>query len=165
MMVKMVSESEHTPEPLETVIVPTIPEHIIELRETIRDEDRREIESYGFSCEKGLWRSYKRSLMTRTGLINGKVAAVWGCGGVYMGTVGAPWLMTAHCIKQLSPLKIARIYQKEVYEMLEMFPLLENWVQSSYTESIRLLTICGFSVGEPEKLGNSMFRKFSMERK
>lgn len=161
----MIAESDIPPNTLETVIVPTTAEHIRELRETIRDEDRREIESYGFSCEKGLWRSYKRSLMTKTGLINGQVAAVWGCGGVYMGGVGSPWLLTSHTIKQLSPLKVARIYQKQVHQMLEMFPLLENFVLADYTESIRLLSICGFSIGEPEKLGNSMFRKFRMERK
>lgn len=151
------------PQP-EIRIVPTVTDHIRELRENIRPGDKREIEAYGFSCARGLWRSYKMGLMNRTGLIDGKVAGVWGCGGVYMGDVGSPWLMTSHEVKKISPLKFARIYQQEIRRMLEMFPRLVNYVHADYEESVRLLGIVGFKIGEPERIRNGMFRKFEMER-
>lgn len=161
---RMVSMNEIVPASPEISIVPTVAAHIRELRETIRDGDRREIEAYGFSCAAGLWRSYKMGLMNRTGLIDGKVAGVWGCGGVYMADVGSPWLMTSHEVKKISPLKFARIYQKEIYRMLEMFPRLVNYVHADYEESVRLLGIVGFKIGEPERIRDGMFRKFEMER-
>lgn len=145
-------------------VVPTISAHIRELNNTIRESDRKEIESFGFSCAKGLWLSYKKGLMNKTALIDGKVAAIWGCGGVYMGSIGTPWLLTSKEVKKISPLKFARIYQREVYEMLRLFPTLVNYVDSDYHEAIRLLEIIGFTVGEPEQQGNGMFRRFSITR-
>lgn len=146
----------------EIVIVPTLPEHIRELRETIRDGDRAEIESFGFSCAKGLWRSYKNGMFNQTALIEGKVVAVWGCGGSYLGETGQPWLMTSYEVYRISPLRFARIYQREVYKMLEMFPYLVNFVAADYPEAIRLLRIVGFEIGAPEKVGKGMYRKFEM---
>lgn len=143
-------------------IVPTTAEHIRELRETIRDGDRKEIEAFGFSCMKGLWRSYKHGLRNRTGLIDGRVGAVWGVGGTYLGEVGQPWLMTSHEVRKISPLKFARIYQQEVKQMLEMFPKLMNIVAADYPEAIRLLSIVGFKIGEPERFGEGMYCKFEM---
>lgn len=146
-------------------IVPTETRHIRELQRTIREKDRKEIENYGFTCNKGLWRSYKTGLRNMTALFDGKVAAVWGVGGSYMGGTGQPWLLTSDEVYKISPLKFTRIYQKEVYKMLELFPYLMNYVDAGYNEAVRLLQIVGFELGEPEKLGNGMYRKFSMKAK
>lgn len=159
---RVVSVNENVAARPEVVIVPTVPEHIRELRETIREADRREIESFGFTCAKGLWRSYKHGLMNRTGLIDGKVGAVWGVGGTYMGEVGQPWLMTSHEVHKISALRFARIYQIEVRKMLQYFPILMNYVDANYPEAIRLLGIAGFEVGEPEEMGRGLYRKFEM---
>jgi hypothetical protein len=145
------------------LIVPAEAQHIREIRDTLREGDRREIEAFGFSCAKGLWRSYRKGLMNRTALIDGRVAAIWGCGGSYLGSIGQPWLMTSQDVRKISPLlKFARIYQREVYRMLEMFPVLMNYVAADYIEAVRLLGIVGFTLGEPEKLGNGLYRKFEM---
>lgn len=148
---------------MEPEIIPTTAAHIRELRETIREADKREIEAYGFTCAKGLWRSYKQGLMNRTALIDGQVAAVWGVGGTYLGATGQPWLLTAEAIKKISPLKFARYYQREVHKMLKLFPELVNYVDNDYPEAIRLLQIVGFEIGEPEKRGAGVYRKFSLK--
>lgn len=163
-MLRMVSQMNEVPPSPEIVIVDTKPEHVRELRETIREADRREIESYGFTCAKGLWRSYKNSLVNKTALIEGEVAAVWGCGGTFIGETGQPWLLTSHAIKKISPLKFARAYKREVNEMINMFPKLENYCAAEYHEALRLLDIAGFTIGEPEQMGKGMFRKFTLER-
>lgn len=144
-------------------IVPATAGHIRELQKTIRDADRREIEIYGFSCAKGLWRSYKVGLGNRTALIDGKVGAIWGCGGSYLGSTGQPWLLTSPEVEKVSPLYFARVYQKEVFKMLTLFPVLVNYVAADYEKAIRLLQIIGFQLGEPERLGSGgLYRKFTI---
>lgn len=166
-MLKLISENYdlvNIPMP-RIITVPTRPEHIRELNKNLREGDRNEIESYGFSAAKGLWKSYKNGLMNQTAVVDGKVAACWGVGGTYMGSVAAPWLLTSYVVHDISPLQFARIYQKEVHKMLKMFPKLENYVLASYNEAVRLLQIVGFEIGEPEQLGNGIYRKFSMKAK
>lgn len=155
-------------EPLATspviTLVPTTIAHVRELKESMRSADRREIEGTGFSSSQGLWRSYKSGLMNTTGLIDGKVAAIWGVGGAYMGTLGQPWLLTSEEVKRISPLQFARIYQKEVHKMLKLFPRLVNYVAADYEEAIRLLSIVGFDLHPPEKIGRAFYHKFEMVR-
>lgn len=146
----------------EVIIVPTIPAHITELCGTLRDMDRLEIEQYGMSGEDGLWLSYKAGLMNQTAIIDGEVAAVWGVAGEYLGDIGQPWLMTSSAIKKISPLRFAKYYQREVFKMLEFFDILENYVLAEYEGAVRLLSIIGFTIGEPEPFGTGMYRKFSM---
>ena len=147
-------------------IVETQARHIRDLMENIRPEDRREIEAVGMYYKKGIWQSFKRGIMNHTALIDGKVAACWGVGGSYMGQTAQPYLLTTDEVKKVSPLKFARIYQLQVLEMLEIAPVLENYVLASYTESRRLLEICGFTLGDPEPIGpkKTMFCKFRRER-
>lgn len=144
-------------------IIPTIPAHLRELAENLRKEDEDEILSFGFTPAQALWRSYKASLFTKTAFVDGKLAAVWGVCGKFMGAIGQPWLLTTDAVYEVSPLKFARVYQQEVKEMLKMFPKLENYVIASYSSATRLLEIIGFKLGEPELIGTSkeMFRKFT----
>jgi len=161
---QLVASNETVKSMADVVMVPTTAAHIREIKKTIRDKDRAEIESFGISCAKGLWRSYKHGMGNQTAIINGHVAAIWGVGGCYIGNVGAPWLMTSKYIALISPLRFARLYQQEVYKMLNMFPYLENYVDASYEEAVRLLSIVGFTIGDPERIGNGVYKKFSMER-
>lgn len=145
-------------------IVETTAEHIRELGRNLRPEDRKEVESYGFPTNKALWRSFKNSIMRRTALVDGEVAACWGVGGVPMGGEGAPWLITSAVVEKVSPLRFTRIYQNEVLKMLQVFPILVNYCDAGYAKAMRLLDIIGFRIGEPEPLGpnNALFCKFEM---
>lgn len=161
---KIVYEMTEVPPSSEVIIVDTIPEHVRELRDTIREADKREIEGFGYSYKKGLWRSFTTSLTSKTFLINGKVGGIGGCGGSFLGDTGIPWLLTSNEVYKISPLKFTRIYQKEVYKMLNLFPRLENYCLADYTEALRLLDICGFTLGQPEKIEKGMYVKFTLER-
>lgn len=141
-------------------IVPTVPAHIAALKKNLRQEDADEILRFGLSVQHALWYSYRRSLIRKTALVDGVVAAAWGVHGVFMGQKGQPWLLTSPEIKRVSALRVAREYQKEVLEMLNIFPVLENYVDSAYPAAIRLLEIVGFMVGEPEILHGALVRKF-----
>lgn len=144
-------------------IVPTTAAHVRELQKTLREDDRREIEGYGFSSAQGLWKSYRFGIMNRTGLIDGRVAACWGVGGSFLGDIGSPYLMTSYEVERISSLRFAKIYQNEVFNMLSVFPKLVNFVLADYEKAVRLLSIVGFTLGEPEPIGSSVYRKFEMK--
>ncbi len=148
-------------------ILQTIPQHLRELAKNLRKEDAAEILALGISPEKALWRSYKNSVYRKTAIINGKVAACWGVCGQMFGSYGIVWLLTSDAVKEISPLKFARLYQKEVNTMLQIFPEMGNYVDSRYSSAIRLLEIVGFNVNkQKERVGESgeLFRKFKIER-
>jgi len=137
-------------------------EHVRMLADHIRTADEEEIIAAGFKPFKAVWESYRYSLIPKAAFINGKIAAVWGVCGTPTGDIGQPWLLTTDEVYNISPLKFARIYQKEVVRMLAMFPYLENYVDSRYTSAIRLLDIIGFTIEAPEPYGDNgaMFNRF-----
>lgn len=160
-----ISNDNYSAEKPHVEIVPATAAHIRALQKDLRAADRSEIENYGFSAAKGLWRSYKEGLGNKTALVDGAVAAMWGCAGSYLGNKGQPWLMTSLSCERVSPLFFARLYQKEVAKMLEIFPVLENYVAADYDQAVRLLEIVGFELGEPEILGaGGLYRKFTKQR-
>lgn len=162
MPVALAAISDITPHIPVVEIVEATHDHVRELARTMRAADKKEIENFGVSVDKGLWRSYRSAIWVKAALIDGEVAAIWGLGGIYLSDTGRPWMLSSPAILRVSPLRFARAYQQEVYKMLEMFPVLVNDVDDTYEGAKRLLTIVGFSLGEPRKLGNGMFREFEM---
>jgi len=151
----------------EITIVDSLPEHVGALKSNLRREDANEILRFGVSIQHALWRGYRGSIYRKTAFIDGIPAAMWGVCGALLGGKGQVWLMTTPDVYKVSPLKFARIYQEETRKMLRLFPLLENYALAEYDAAIRLLDICGFSMGEPEPMGinRALHRKFWIERK
>lgn len=147
-------------------ILSTTPSHVLELRDTLREEDASEICKFGLPIRRALYRSFRNSIFSRTALVDGKVAACWGLSGVVLGDVGNPWLLTGTECNRVSPLVFARIYKQEIQEMLTHFDVLENWVDSAYTKSVRLLQLIGFTLDDPMPIkglkSQALFRKFWM---
>jgi len=141
-------------------VINTTPAHINYIKKNLRTEDEAEILRFGVTVPHALWYSYKHSLVRKTALIDGIVAACWGIHGNLLGNKAFPWLMTTPEVNRVSPLKFARIYQQEVVEMLTKFNKLENYVDPSYSAAVRLLEIIGFKVEKPEKVGSGMGSKF-----
>lgn len=144
-------------------IITTNPSHIAALKLNLRSEDATELLRLGVTIQHALWQSYRQSLIRKTALIDNTVAACWGVCGTVMGRVGVPWLLTSPAIHNISPLRFAREYQREVMAMLKIFPRLENYVDSEYAGAIRLLEIIGFTIEGPQKIGNGMYCKFWVE--
>lgn len=144
----------------------TTSDHIRELSMHMRTEDRLEAERLGYAARRLLFRSYKGSAYCRTGLVGSTVASIWGVYGNSLGHVGCPWLVTRQGVNKIvCPIYFARFYRDQVKIMREMFPLLENWVDSTYTESVRMLKIVGFNLDEPTPHGKNgeLFRRFWLE--
>lgn len=139
------------------------PWHVGELGQKLRDGDYKEGEALGYKPSNLLFYSYRQGLMRRTAFVDGKIAAMWGVAGIPMGLVGRPYLVTSPACEEISPIRFAAIYRKEVMEMGKLFPLLENYVDSSYKKAVRMLELAGFKIDQPIPLGpnDSLFNRFS----
>jgi hypothetical protein len=144
-------------------IVPATLEHIQTMGETMNHEDRLEFLAAGLIPHRDLWKGWKRSIIRRSAIVDGELAAIWGVMGSLMGDVGTVWLITSPKARETSPHKFAAIYKEEVRKMLEIYPVLCNMVDDRYIGAKRMLRIAGFKMDEPQPIGkfNRMFRKFT----
>lgn len=143
------------------IVKVSVLDDVEKLSKTIRVKDRKEAEALGMSAEKALYLTFKHGLLRRTAFIDGEVAAMWGVTGTPFSLVGIPYLVTGELSEKITPLEFCRIYKKEVEVMNGLFPILENYVDASYTEAVRLLKITGFEL-TPEVINNHHFYKFKM---
>lgn len=143
-------------------IVPSILCHVKELSETLRDKDKQEILASGLTIKKGLYRSYRSCLWSRTALLEGRVVAMFGVGGSVLGGVGHPYLITSDEVYKISPLRFTRLYIQQVKEMKELFPTLESHVDSDYFEAIRLLQMTGFKFVDAIEINKHLFYRMRL---
>lgn len=138
-------------------------QHVYELVRTLRPEDRAECEALGFTPKEAVRRSYMGSVIRKVTLLDDKVAAGWGLWGTVLGQTGNPWLLTSTEVDR-APLHLASTYRREVKKMLTIYPMLENWCDSRYTKSLKLLKLVGFKVEAPAPFGpkGALFCRFHM---
>lgn len=120
-----------------------------ELLKTIRAADALECQKQGFEPGFGLRYSYKNALYRMTAEVNGKVSAMWGVCGSLLSDKGYPYLVTGENVLLVPHIRFVKIYRHEIVEMHKLFPLLENFVDADYDQSVRLLKLSGFTVEEP----------------
>ena len=142
-------------------IIQGTPSHVIELRKNLRELDAQEIRNFGACIRRVLWMTFNQTLVPKTVLVDGKVAGMFGCGGTVIGQVGKPWMLATPIADQY-PLQFALLYRQEVRKMLEHYPILENLVDASYIQAIRLLKLMGFMVYDNEPIHDGKFYKFRM---
>ena len=139
--------------------------HAKELSLTLRENDKLEAQAMGLNPVKGCFDVYRRAIWRMTGLIDGKVAAMWGIAGNPLGDVGQVYLITGTEVEKISPLRFARIYKEQVEVMKTIFPILENYVDARYEGAIRLLKIAGFELSGPFEIEptKALFYKFRIQ--
>ena len=128
-------------------IVETCPYHLRDMAIAMTQDSAEVSRCHGMTPLKALWQSYRKSIICRTALIDGKVAAIWGVYGVLFADTGEPWLIVAPSVEDY-PFRTAFIYKKELQKMQEMFPVLEEYVPANNEKSIRLLELMGFKVSK-----------------
>lgn len=138
--------------------------HAKDLSETLRENDKQEAIRTGQDPKKAVFFAYRHSLLKRTGLVDGRVAAMWGVGGSFLG-IGQPYLITGTEVENVSSFSFARVYKNEVEIMKSLFPVLENYVDSRYEGAIRMLKIAGFTLTGPYPMypHGDLFLKFRLE--
>lgn len=152
-------------------VVSTEFDHLREINGTMREADRREIEGLGVTVRQALWRAWRSSVMCRTGLVDGRVAAVWGLcvaqrpGVSLLSRTGVPWLHTTAAVERV-PVGMVREARANVAAMLALYPRLENYVAADYAQAVRLLRLLGFTIDAPQPVGRdgAPYCLFHMDR-
>lgn len=143
-------------------VVPSTLVHARKLATNIRPKDQDEARALGMAPHKGLFYAYRHSLLRRTALVRGSVAAMWGVSGTPLGIVGRPYLVTGKLCDTVHPVAFAKVYIKELKGMRALFPVLENYVHSDYDGAVSMLELAGFTLSEPIDINGALFRRFSM---
>lgn len=135
-------------------IVPALPTHIRIMAKQMKQSDIEISKRFGRNPYKALRQVYRQSLYSKAAFVNGKLVAVWGLLGTYLGEEGRPWSLMSDEITNY-PYKVLSFYRKEMQEMLQLFPMLVDMVEIDNTKVLRTLKIMGFTFSEPQPYGKS----------
>lgn len=147
------------------IIIPAEPFHVHALAEKLRAGDCAEIAGMGITAKRAIWQSYRTSVIVHAGFIDGELAAMFGCAGQILSSVGNPWMLTTAAVEK-APVMFIKQIKREVGLMLQLFPRLQGYVSADYHQACRMLEMVGFSLGEPFPYGvkQAPFREYRMER-
>lgn len=137
-----------------------------DMRLNIRKEDDLECSRMGLDSHKAVYQSYRQAIVRKSAFIDGRLAAMWGVVGTPLSLIGRPYFITTYQALKASPISFARTYKKQVQELQGLFPLLENYVDATYTGAVKLLELAGFSVDKDNPIQTphgDMFYKYSLE--
>lgn len=131
------------------------------LVEKLREADRKEVSRLGFKDPlEALIYAFRHAIIKRTAFVDDEIAAMWGVCGVPLSIIGTPYLLTTPAVER-APLTFVKMFRAETEDLLHYFPILENYVDAEYTGAVKLLSLAGYTLEEPEPLvGNAMFIKF-----
>lgn len=130
----------------------------------LRDGDLAEARAAGVRPRHLLIDLWGQSFMSRCAMIDGVVAAVWGCVGNLAGSEGFPWLFTSTVIER-APITFFKEAGREIRALLETRTVLETGVLRSYDRSLRFWQKVGFAPAEEYTCGGLPFLKLRMERR
>ena len=131
----------------------------------MRDADRAEIEATTpLSLEDAIRQTVSLSTDSRVGLIDGKVAALWGAAPISLANAhGAPWMLSTTVIEK-HPFVFLRRCKAQFRQVQGPYQLLENHVDVRNRVAIHWLKWLGFEFDEPTPWGwkGLLFYRFSM---
>lgn len=133
-------------------IVPAKLSHMRELANNLRTGDAIEAAATGRPCRHLLIALWKNSVAPRVALVDGKVAAAWGCSSSLLVSEGEPWLFTTPVVEQ-APVSCLKQGRREVASMLREHQTLVSSVACDYTKAIRFLKKLGFSIDSKQVAG------------
>jgi hypothetical protein len=131
----------------------------------MRTMDRAEIEGWGVPTRGTLRKLWRGSPVCRAAVVDGEIAALWGCQGATLSGDAAPWLFTTDAMSR-ARLAFFRETRREITEMLGTHRRLRSYVLASYDASIRFFGRMGFAFGPEEAVGvnGTAYRMMTLER-
>ena len=149
-------------------IVATTEEHVEELSHSMRPEDVAECwAAQHLSPREALRVSMMYTNSPKTGLVDGRVMAIWGVGKVtQLVEVGIPWMLTSVLVEEhfRAFLRYSKGLLDEMKEESAVM-VFDNVVDKRNLSSIRWLRWLGFTIHDPTPYGpdNMLFHRFTME--
>lgn len=145
-------------------VVDCLPSHLSIVANRLRIEERIEFEAMGLVPRHALYNLWKNSSYRRTAFVDGEIAAVWGCAGMVLSTVGNAWFSTTPVIERV-PMTFVKQARRGLAEMMQSKSTLISACGDSFERSIRLWTMLGFKLGDTMSAPNGVvFRHLIMER-
>lgn len=140
-------------------------EHLRRILPILRQGDRDELAATGLNPKHHVFALWRNSSISRVALVDGEVAAVWGCIAPMASASADMWLLTSPAVEKM-PLAFFRETRREVAEVLTVHPVLRTQVGADYKEAIRFFRMLGFSVGPKKLYWNTMlpYREMVLER-
>lgn len=142
-------------------------DHILQLHNDIRKEDIDEIwASSRMSPLECLEYGLNNGVTTKALLINNKPICIWGVVTCHdLETVGVPWMLGSKELEKYA-LSFIRVCQEQLFEILNKYMMLTNFVDVRNKKSIKWLKWLGFDFLPPEKYGfdGELFQRFYMRR-
>ncbi len=150
----------------EYTIVPTIEKHVIELSNNMSPEDVAECwAAQHFRPYKALKVSLMHTDHPKTGLVDGRVMAIWGVGKVtILSEVAQPWMLTSPLVENHYR-AFLRHSKHLLNDMKKEAIVFSNFVDVRNTQSIKWLRWLGFTIHDALPYGpdDMPFHRFTME--
>lgn len=119
--------------------------HVYDLARNLREEDRAELGD--MDPRAAVRKCWRMSVIRRTALVDGEVAAMWGMAGPILASVGEIWLLTTPAIER-APVAFIRGAKSEIERMLAVRDKLTGVVCPTYRRATRFLEVLGFTIGQ-----------------
>jgi hypothetical protein len=145
-------------------IIPAAPEHIPHIAANVRPDDRRELELLGWAPDQALRLSLRSALVAWTGTVDDAPICMFGVSPGELGE-GRPWMIGAADLDRFAVIFLRRC-RGQVERMLELRPVLANYISVENIRAIQWLTWLGFSMEVPVPWGRSRqpFYRFELRR-
>lgn len=119
----------------------------------LREADRREVLASGFrSPLAALEFSFYGSDVAFAGLIDGRVSMIFGVGAPVFADAGTVWALGTDDLTR-HPREMLIYGRAKIRELLEQFPVLENYCDARYKAAHRWLKRLGFTLSGPVPYG------------
>lgn len=128
---------------LKVTFKPTTIEDVLAIADRLRDKDREEVQSQGFTSGEALKTSFEASFISYSAYLNEKIICIFGIVPVSLiGNRATIWMLGS---EELNQIKLSFVkYTREFIDFfLGKYPLLENWVDGRYNQAIKWLQLCG----------------------
>ena len=120
--------------------------------ENLRQADAEEVAALGADPRLSVLTSLRDSDLAWTAKINGIPVMMFGAGGGVFSEKGFVWALgTDECTKH--PREMLVFGREKLREMLNVYPVLENYCDARYKKALRWLEKIGFQVSAPVKWG------------
>lgn len=131
----------------------------------MRADDRAEVVAGGAVPRHLVFELWRGSHESYAGLIDGDLAAMFGCAGPLLAPSGHVWLLTTPTI-ELMPIAFAKEARAFLRRILEIKTEVYSGCVEGYERSLRLWRMLGFQVREPTVVPQTgaRFHMLVMER-
>lgn len=129
-------------------------EDVAPLALTMRAEDRAEVwASQHLTPAEALEASLRHSVMAFTFEIIGMPAAMFGLiPGSIIGGRACVWLLTGEACDRI-PVTFLKLSRKMISRFLELYPVMENWIDARYERAVKWARLCGAEVEDAAPWG------------